>query len=558
MKLKNTLLLNLVFILALLLRTYGINWDQNQHLHPDERFLTMVASDIALPKTIGEYFSTQTSPLNPYNYDSYKFFVYGTFPLFLVKFFAVILNIDNYDQITLLGRFLSAFIDSTNIFLIYLITRLVIKGTKNKFIPSLLYAFTVLPLQLSHFFAVDTFLNTFLLSSFVCSLYGLWPLSALAFGLALSSKITAILFLPVLLLVLISRKYEPKKLSSIVLYSFLIAFFTFRTFQPYAFVNFSINPDFVSSLKTLSNLSSPNVFFPPSVQWLSKTKLLFPFQNIIFWGLGLPLTLSIIISLTSLKNKKFPTIIIISIFWVFLLFFFQGMQFAHNMRYFLPIYPFLIIVIVFFSKNIFINRTLFFFHLIFGLSFLNIYSRPHSRIEASRLIYEQIPPSSAITNEYWDDPLPIHLPDTTPNQYQQITLSLFEPDTAEKWQYLTPILESADYFIMSSNRLWGSIPKANISYPQTSVFYQNIFDNQEPYLKIVSYPGFSLPFLDKCVYIGPSDYPYKIKNNRWFDVDQKCANPGVFFRDDTAEESFTVYDHPQVLIFKNQKLSNNF
>ena len=34
----------LVLILAFVLRIYGLNWDQGNHLHPDERFLTMVAS----------------------------------------------------------------------------------------------------------------------------------------------------------------------------------------------------------------------------------------------------------------------------------------------------------------------------------------------------------------------------------------------------------------------------------------------------------------------------------------------------------------------------------
>ena len=67
-------------------RLYGLNWDQSQHLHPDERFLTMVATDIRLPSSLWQYFDNAKSPLNPYNYPQYQFFVYGTFPLFLTKF----------------------------------------------------------------------------------------------------------------------------------------------------------------------------------------------------------------------------------------------------------------------------------------------------------------------------------------------------------------------------------------------------------------------------------------------------------------------------------------
>jgi hypothetical protein len=37
-----------IIIFGFCLRIIGLNWDQGQHLHPDERFLTMVASTIFL------------------------------------------------------------------------------------------------------------------------------------------------------------------------------------------------------------------------------------------------------------------------------------------------------------------------------------------------------------------------------------------------------------------------------------------------------------------------------------------------------------------------------
>ncbi|KKR67231.1 MAG: putative membrane protein [Microgenomates group bacterium GW2011_GWA2_40_6] len=80
MKIENKIILLLIVLLAFSLRIYGLNWDGGFHLHPDERFLTMVASDIKLPSSISQYFSTAASPLNPGNYPSYQFFVYGTFP----------------------------------------------------------------------------------------------------------------------------------------------------------------------------------------------------------------------------------------------------------------------------------------------------------------------------------------------------------------------------------------------------------------------------------------------------------------------------------------------
>src|SRR5690242_7603252 len=77
------LVLIAILLLAIGLRTRGLNWDESQHLHPDERFLTMVESAIKLPTSWGEYFDTAKSPLNPYN-NNFGSFVYGTAPLFLV------------------------------------------------------------------------------------------------------------------------------------------------------------------------------------------------------------------------------------------------------------------------------------------------------------------------------------------------------------------------------------------------------------------------------------------------------------------------------------------
>src|SRR4051794_2276306 len=51
------LLLAIIFVGGVF-RFTGVNWDDEQHLHPDERFMTMVSSAIRLPDSIGEYFDT--------------------------------------------------------------------------------------------------------------------------------------------------------------------------------------------------------------------------------------------------------------------------------------------------------------------------------------------------------------------------------------------------------------------------------------------------------------------------------------------------------------------
>ena len=528
----------LIFFLAFGLRLYGLNWDQGQHLHPDERFLTMVAADIKLPSSPGQYFHPSASPLNPYRYPGYQFFVYGTFPLFLTKFIAEILHLGSYGQVYLVGRVLSAFFDSLNLICLYYLAIKLIP--KRPILPSCIYAFAVLPLQLSHFFTVDTFLTFFLTLTFTLLSYQRFFLAAVALGFAFASKVSAIYFLPIFFLfILTSKKNFLYHTCWIAVYSLLIAFLVFRLFQPYSFTGlFAINPQFINSLKTLKSLNHP--FYPPAVQWVTKSKLIFPLENILFWGLGLPLSLALF-KFKFQKNFHFLAICL----WVVCLFLIQGLQFSYTMRYFLPLYPFFCLIAAFY-----ITRTLLALHLLWAFLFLSIYSRPHSRIQASQWIYSRLPPNSQITHEYWDDPLPLHLSGQIPDIYRQTTLDFYGQDTPQKWAKLNPAINSADYLILSSNRLWGSIPQAAKYYPYTAKFYQDLFSSRLNFRQIASftsYPGLPLPFLKSCVYFGPTNYPGLPR--RWADTDPGCLYPGIYFRDDAAEEAFTVYDHPQVLIF---------
>jgi len=593
LKQQNKLLLLFILLLAFFLRTYNLNWDDGHHLHPDERFLTMVSNTIKLPSSLPEYFNTDSSPLNPYNYPNYQFFVYGTFPIFLTKTLAVIFNMDTYQTFTLLGRFLSAFADTVTVFLIYLLAKdLWPRKKKAILIAPLFYALSVLPIQLSHFFTVDVFLNLFLLLTFFFLQKRLkffrkkqflyLTLASFSYGLALSSKITATYFLPIIILAIfriklpLRQNFNLKKIRSAFLFFLLFLFLSgviFRIFQPYAFLGLlKPNPQFIENLKTLQSYSDPNSWFPPDVQWQTKTPLLFPLRNLFLWGLGLPLSFLFLSSLfLTIKTgflsffikRKLPLLVYtrtLVISWILFLFFYQGLQHVTTMRYFLPLYPFIALLTplfffhlspLFSEKKILLISFLFLLFL-YPFSFIKIYSRPHSRLQASLWIYENIPPSALIANEHWDDPLPLPLPSFS-NQYRGPMLELFGPDTPQKWQKLEPLIKSRQYLFLSSNRLWGSIPQLPQKYPQTSSYYQNLFDEKFGFKKIKefnSYPGFHLPFIESCYYFGPGNYPYQKKKNTWFSKETNCEYPGIYLCDDTSEEAFSVYDHPQVIIFQ--------
>jgi hypothetical protein len=80
-------------------------------------------------------------------------------------------------------------------------------------------------------------------------------------------------------------------------------------------------------------------------------------------------------------------------------------------------------------------------------------------------------------------------------------------------------LKNADYITLSSNRLYGSIPRMPRRFPFTIEYYRMLFSGEL---------GFAL---EKIF----SSYP---------------SLGGLTFNDDAREELILNYDHPKVLIFK--------
>lgn len=519
-------------------RFYSLNWDANFHLHPDERFLTMVGNGMKLPESIIEYLDPQVSTFNPKNI-GFDFFVYGLFPVSLNKIVALLLGNDNYNAFTIQGRFLSGIADTIIILLIFGSVKLLEEryklNPKIKYFSSFLYAILVLPIQLSHFFAVDTFLNLFTFASFYFALrfwinkntYNIF-LSAIFFGLALSSKISAVFILPLIVFLIIHKDVTKQKLVSL-LWFFLATFLTTKIADPYLFNSSNIldprpNPNFLENLRTLDTFTSRESLFPPTIQWLNKLPIIFPLKSLALFGIGIPIFIVFLLGIFRvLKEKIF--ILRIIVVWFIAFFIYQGAQTAMTMRYFLILYPFVAILGALGIESLGENINKKFLLLIFliislpSIMFLSIYTKPHTRITATGWINSNIVDGSTILTEHWDDSLPLE----GFTKYKVIQLPAFDPDTDDKWIKINDLLEQGDYIILSSNRGWGSITTVPEKYPRMAKFYKDLFEGKLEYKKVkefTSYPSLS--------YIGlPITIP-----------------------DDFAEENFTVFDHPKVLIFK--------
>jgi hypothetical protein len=111
--------------------------------------------------------------------------------------------------------------------------------------------------------------------------------------------------------------------------------------------------------------------------------------------------------------------------------------------------------------------------------------------------------------------------------FQIELLPVFAPDTPDKWQKIRPLLQKADYYVLSSNRGWGSIPTVPSRYPLMSQYYQALLnDNCEKQKKLTGV----------CFKKIKSFEPYYYKF--------------IKYPDHWVEETFTVYDHPIVIVFK--------
>lgn len=580
---KHFLLLALILLVGFILRIYNTGWDQYQLLHPDERFLLMVTRKVELPTSLRTYLDPQQSPLSPYN-NGYRFYVYGDFPLLLIKSAAKVFQYHTYTHLALVGRTLAALFDTGTIFLVYLIAKQFLKK-EAALLAALFYSLSVLPIQLSHFFTVDPFLNFFLTLSFlvlirVSKVENLRPIHfgflGLTYGLSLACKASAVIFAPLIGVAFLKPFLNKTSLTRVLLAGLFFLsslYLASRLFQPTKFaqaswLNPSIHPLFIQNLKELGSHTDPATTPPPGIQWINTLPLIFPIKNMLLWGLGLPLGLLslggiILGTRTAFRKESSPALRLI-LLWTYLLILYQGTKFVKTMRYFLPLYPFLVI----FAATALTTLTqklstakrhaaiilAILLIVVWPFSFLSIYRQPHTRVQASQWIYQNIPAGDYLANEHWDDALPLHLDKYQREKYQIKQLPFFNRDNETKWQQLIEELEKADYLVLSSSRLYASITNATQRYPIASQYYQALFDGRlgaSPVHVEVSYPRLPLPLTKNCWVFAP------LGRTSWEEdlidplVRQNACDSfsGIVINDDASEEAFTVYDHPKVIIF---------
>jgi YYY domain-containing protein len=730
---KVGILLALIVILLLgsAFRLYNVNWDKGTyHIHPDERHTTMVITRIEWPSSLFEYFDTSHSPLNARNVDTVYF--YGTLPLFLTKYVATLIGRTGYDEIHLVGRVLSALFDLGSVLLLFFLARRLFDWRVG-LVSSFLLALTALNIQGSHYFAVDTFLTFFVALTIWFTLDVAEGKGWLAFaGLGIGMGFTLACKVSVFLLVIVvalggwvrlrRRLLEEHKARGVVLgtvaglaLSVLLAIAVFRVAQPYAWAGpnydrwdtvpepwgerlrvFQVvpepiravimpNPQWIADIVSAGAQQTGEADLPWGRQWTERVPWLFPLENMVLWGMGLPLGVAswlgvgyVVFRLVATwwRRRAQPSevgyqepyirnwdLVLLPLAWVLFTFVWQGMQYVKSIRYFLPIYPYLAMFAAYLvvsawdwarerrrvARVMAAGLTAFVLigTLAWAFAFIQIYSEPVTRVQATRWIYENVesgatlyyrttdgetgklqialpsvheyaangqwlatvltPPQdliatevvmnnltgrdgpsegafevqitsdqaddpllaqaeieatfggqggkrhvldfpdvelsegqtyylqtravrgaplislgAGIANEHFDDPLPFSMDGYIAfgsGPYRGLDLTLYDEDTPEKLEKLLDTLDETDYIMMSSGRLWQSIPRLPMRYPVTTRYYDLLFAGELGFEKVAEFHSYPRLF-------------------------------GIEFDDTWAEEQFTVYDHPKVLIYR--------
>jgi YYY domain-containing protein len=563
-------------------------------------------------------------------------------------------NLTDFYQIHKVGRSWSTCWDLCSIVVVFLIGRR-LYGRRAGLLAALLLALSVLPIQLSHFFTVDAAsafftLLTVYLAVRIAQGGGLANFlgAGLSIGAAMACRVTlATLGLTVAAAVLV-RVIEARRrdkalrrqvgpwffssdlafrLMSMLILAGVLSALTFRVLQPDAFMGsrsaeaqdpeggppgaldrlmagrgfFDIRPEprFISNISEIGKAVSGESDSPPAAQWSGRTPFVFALQNMLLWGMGLPLGLAAWIGWLVAGWQLFRRRALVHLvpwFWVAFYFAWQGGQFVMTMRYYGLLYGLLAL----FAAWLLLGRpaagdegpttndqrpttdgqgfgswpaalgsrfpalgswfsafgarlsalgarlstlnprfSLLNFLLVlvvvasglWAYAFTRIYTEPHSRIAASRWIFANIPPGAKITSEEWDDPLPLNVDGKSAGQYIGIQMRPYYEDDQIKYTGfvgqdgkqnpgLLDNLDEADYLIFSSNRVYDSATRMAMRYPVLSRYYNALFTGQL---------GFRLV-------ADIHSYP------RLFGVE--IPTPLL------AEEAFSVYDHPRVLIFQ--------
>ena len=521
----------LVFWGGVFLRCSHLDWDGLRSYHPDEMNLSMAVQRI-------DFFEN----LNP------KFYAYNGFPIYLHRLAGetmVALTGDSrwirdVGSISYLARIVGTLCSSLSLLLFYRLGRwgggawgglfaLTLTAFSPGFIQTAHYGVTE-NLLLLEILLITLLTGSMIRSEKIPSLKS-WALLGVLGGVALGTKTTAavMILFPWVLFLLRYAKGDPlKHLFKGVLLGGSLGALVFAVVSPYSLLHLQ---EFLRIMRYEGGIVKGTVEVPYTLQFVG-TSPIFWIKNLL-WYQGpaatlLGITGGVLLTLSILRRKTSPELLPLLLFTGIYALIIWNWH-AKFIRYTLPLAPGLLL-----SASWLLATWLRRFPrtgrilaaaalattLLWGSAVGALYFRPSTRTIASEWIHKNIPSGSVLLTESWDYRLPVSIPGKT-RSYKWRTVPAPERDSLPKAEKLAALLEEGEYLILASRRNWGNLPRLPERYPLMHRYYEALFEGSLGYEEVAtftSYPGLG----------------------------------GFVIKDESAEETFRVFDHPTVRIFRKK------
>lgn len=556
---KKVWLLVVLIIIGALLRFYNLQWDQGFFLHPDERNIGYAVGNLDFA----------ADDYNP------NFFAYGTFPIYLLK----ILAGDDFAQVLLTGRFISAVLSTALIPLTFFFTKKILQLKQTSHSKQDLYAFiaaiviTFVPgmIQFAHFATFELILTfLYFLAAYSALLLSKSPrwrnylLLSLILATSFATKIVSVTVFPLLLFahILANKKKSILQIlfSTKLILSLLVTLAVSFLLSPYNLLDWEA---FTGSMEYEGSLADGSLVVFYTQQFLETTRGVYQFFKvfpyILGWALLVVACLGLVYYLLKLtkqilsgiRNRKLQEIDPILHVLAPMLFYLipHLILFLKWTRYMVPVLPFLVVLSVVFLSELLgkyklgkqkLAQWLVMVVVIVpvvlqGVNFTSKYLDNDPRVDAAEWVADNVEPNSLIISEVYDlGVVPIE------RKYSSGSIELFHfyelgnsPDaTVEQLQQLQT---EADYIILPSNRIYPTRARLRNIYPEAAKFYEELFKGESGYELVAHFERERW-----------SDYLLEKYNGN--KANSKITPYSDFFE---ADESFAVFDAPQVLIFKN-------
>lgn len=529
------LLLLPILLLAAALRLAGLDWDGGIAAHPDERYVVGVAESLRWPDR-----------LNPL--EIAPSFAYGHLPLYLL---ALTGGLSGDGDVLMLGRALGALCDVLVVALTFELGHSVY-GMSIGLAGAALVALMPIHVQQAHFYTADTLLTPLVLGALLFSvrlvrrsrsadalLAGAWA------GLALGTKPSgALLLLPLGMACALVPQPRARIWHGVRVGVGMLV--TFALTNPFAVREFST---FWRNITEQAAIASGALDVPYTRQYHATWPYLYPAVQLL-WGMGITAGpaagLGLACTLWQAGRRPFPQAALVLLSWTMPGLAFFGALYARFPRYLLPFVPLLALYAARLSRVLSSLPRLRSGYLLLlllpcllhSLACVSIYRYPHPWLATSEWFYEHAPAGAVIAVEEWDHPLPLHT-----ESYSVLQMPIFDEDSTEKWGAMEKILAQADYVVIASQRGYGSLARWPARYPITARYYNQLFTGALGFQPVACF--WRYPRLGPLVLV--SDPTAGLD----FSLPELCWPQTTFvLRLGRLDESFSVYDQPQAIIFE--------